>query len=417
MKKINLSLLLLLFLVFNLNSQVLTEWRNGRTGVYSETGLLKQWPEDGPKLLWSNDSLALGHSSVSVAHKTIYLTGKVDTMDVLFALELNGKLKWKTPYGKAWNASFPNSRSTPTIDGKKIYVSSGLGDIACIDAINGKIIWSVNAGEKFGAKFNAWGVAESLLIKDDMLFFSPIGKETTTVALNKNTGETIWKSKSISDSLAYVSPIMINYNNTDIIVNVGANNIFGVNASNGDIMWKYKYLEVNPPKEAWAPSINCTTPLYTNGHIYVNSGYNHVGAMFKLNEDASGVELAWVDSLIDTHHGGVVKVGNYIYGSNWINNGNGNWCCIEWETGKKKYETKWENKGSIIANDGMLYCYDEKRGNIALVKADPEKFEPISTFKIPNGKGPHWSHPVIKDGILYVRHGASLMVYDIKKKS
>ncbi len=414
MKKISLTFIFLSFIAFFSNSQVITEWRNGGTGVYSESGLLEKWPEGGPELLWHNDSIGGGHSSVSVAYETVYITGKVDTMDVLFALDLNGKLKWKTPYGKAWTESFPESRSAPTIESKKLYVSSGLGDIACIDAISGKILWSVDAAKKYGAKFNAWGVAESLLIKDDMLFFSPIGKETTTIALNKNTGELIWKSKSIGDSLAYVSPILVNYNNLDIIINVGASYLFGVNAANGNILWKYKYIELNPPKEWWAPSINCTTPLYEDGNIYINSGYNHVGAMFKMNENASDVELVWVDSLIDTHHGGVVKLGDYIYGSNWINNGNGNWCCIEWKTGKKKYETKWENKGSIIANDEMLYCYEEKRGNIALVKADPEKFEPISSFKVPYGKGPYWSHPVIKNGILYVRHGASLMAYNIK---
>jgi outer membrane protein assembly factor BamB len=177
-----------------------------------------------------------------------------------------------------------------------------------------------------------------------MLFFSPIGKETTTIALDKNTGELIWKSKSIGDSLAYVSPILVNYNHLDIIINVGANYLFGVNAANGDILWKYKYLELNPPKEWWAPSINCTTPLYEDGNIYINSGYNHVGAMFKMNENASEVELVWVDSLIDTHHGGVVKLGDYIYGSNWINNAKGNWCCISWKTGEAKYEAEWKLK-------------------------------------------------------------------------
>ena len=417
MRKLNLILVLLLFFSISSESQVITEWRNGRTGVYNETGLLKQWPEEGPKMLWHKDSLGVGHSSVSIAHETIYLTGKVDSMDVLFALDMNGKLKWKTPYGKSWNQSFPNSRSTPTIDGKKLYVSSGLGDIACIDAISGKVIWSLDAAKKYGAKLNAWGVAESLIIKDDMVFFSPMGGETTTIALNKNTGELIWKSKSIGDSLAYVSPILVNYNNIDMLINVGASRVFGVNVSNGKILWEHNYAEVHPPKQSWAPPINCTTPLFEDGNIYINSGYNHVGAMFKLNEEGNGVELAWVDSLIDTHHGGVVKLGDYVYGSNWINNGNGNWCCIEWKTGKKKYETKWENKGSIIANDGMLYCYDEKRGNVALVKADPEKFEPVSTFKVPYGKGPHWSHPVIKDGVLYIRHGGAIMAYNIKKKS
>ena len=417
MKRINLIVFFTFCAFLLVNSQVVSEFRNlGRTGVYNETGLLKQWPAEGPKLLWYNDSLPAGHSSVSIVNNTIYLTGKTDSMDVLIALDMNGKIIWQVPYGRAWDQSFPESRCTPTIEGNHIYVSSGLGDLAKIDAPSGKIIWTVKAGEKFKAHFNAWGVAESIIIKGDMLFFSPIGKETTTVALNKNTGETIWQSESIGDSLAYVSPILVNYNNIDMIVNVGASYIFAVNAENGKILWKFKYIELDPPKEDWAPSINCTTPLYSDGHIYVNSGYDHVGAMLKMNEDATAVELVYSDSLIDTHHGGVVKVGDYIYGSNWINNGNGNWCCIEWKTGKAKYETKWENKGSIIANDGMLYCYEEKRGNIALVKADPEKFEPISTFKVPYGKGPYWAHPVIKDGVLYVRHGGALMAYDIKNK-
>ncbi|NJO90782.1 MAG: PQQ-binding-like beta-propeller repeat protein [Chloroflexia bacterium] len=197
MKKIRLTLILLFFVAFSSNSQVLTEWRNGGTGVYSESGLLEQWPNEGPEMLWHNDTVGDGHSSASIAYETIYITGKVDSMDVLFALDMDGKLKWKTAYGKAWIESFPDSRSTPTIDNKKIYVSSGLGDIACIDAITGKILWSVNAAVKYRAKFNDWGVAESLLIKDDVLFFSPIGKETTTIALNKNTGEPIWKAKAL----------------------------------------------------------------------------------------------------------------------------------------------------------------------------------------------------------------------------
>ncbi len=416
MKKIKIIFSFLLLLSIRANSQVVTEWRNGGTGIYNEPDLLKEWPEKGPELLWFNDSLGSGHSSASIAYETIYTTGKEDSMDVLYALNLKGELKWKIPYGRAWNESFPKSRSTPTIDDKKIYVSSGMGDIASIDAISGKIIWSLEAAKKFKAKFNRWGVAESLIIKGDTVYFSPIGEETTVIALNKKTGDIIWKSKSIGDSLAYVSPILVNHNGIEMIISVGSVNIFAVNALNGSILWKFDYLKIKPENMDWDPIINCTTPVYEDGAVYVNSGYNHVGVRLNINEKGNEVELAWVDTILDTHHGGVVKLGNYIYGSNWINNGNGNWCCIEWDTGKLKYETKWENKGSIIANDGMLYCYDEKRGNLALVKADPEKFEPISTFKIPYGKGPHWSHPVIKNGILYVRHGEALMAYNLKVK-
>jgi len=137
--------------------------------------------------------------------------------------------------------------------------------------------------------------------------------------------------------------------------------------------------------------------------------------MFKLAEDASAVSLAWIDTVLDCHHGGVVLVDDYIYGSNWINNGTGNWCCIDWKTGKKMYEEFWNSKGSIVAADGMLYIYDEKKGNVGLVKANPQKFELASSFKVTQGKGPHWAHPVINKGVLYVRHGEFVMAYEIKK--
>jgi len=140
-----------------------------------------------------------------------------------------------------------------------------------------------------------------------------------------------------------------------------------------------------------------------------------VGAMFSLSAQAAAINLVWTDTLLDCHHGGVVLVDDHIYGANWIDNSRGNWCCIEWKTGIKSWEQKWQTKGSIIAADGLLYLYDEKNGNVGLLKPDPEKFDLISSFKITGGKGPNWAHPEIKDGILYIRHGDVLMAYDIRK--
>ena len=417
MKK-NLFVFLLFFVgMFSSSAQVITEWRNiGRTGIYNETGLLKQWPENGPELLWHNDSLPNGHSSAAIANETIYFTGIIDSTEYLVALDMKGKLKWKIPFGKAWTTSFPESRCTPTIEDNRVYVVSGWGEIACVNGKDGKIIWTKNAGKEFQPIYEDWGVSEALIIKGDKVYFSPIGKQTTTIALDKTTGKLIWKSESIGDSLAYVSPLLINYSGRNIIVSVGASQIFGIDADNGKALWKFNYLKINPTPIDWPPIINCTTPIYDNGKIYVTSGYNHVGVMLKLKPDVSGVELLWVDTVLDNHHGGVVKIGNYIYGSNWINNGTGNWCCIDWETGKVRYEEKWKCKGSIIANDNMLYCYEERTGYVGLVPVNPEKFEVISSFKAPFGKGPYWAHPVIKNGILYLRHGTSLMAYNIKAK-
>jgi outer membrane protein assembly factor BamB len=191
-----------------------------------------------------------------------------------------------------------------------------------------------------------------------------------------------------------------------------------VDASDGKILWKYDYASLRPEKglEIWpgAPFTNTITPLYHEGKIYITGGYEHVGAMFKLDDNGSAIHLLWIDSTLDCHHGGVVLVNGYIYGSNWISNASGNWCCIDWETGKTRYEEKWFTKGSIITADGMLYCYEEKNGNIGLVRATPEKFDLISRFRISEGRGPHWSHPVIGEGILYIRHGEVLMAFDLR---
>ncbi|WP_282014068.1 PQQ-binding-like beta-propeller repeat protein [Marinifilum flexuosum] len=394
--------------------RVFTEWRGpNRTGVYNETGLLKKWPEEGPKMLWHKDSIPVGYSSVAIAHNTIYLTGLIDSTDYLLAFDMDGNKKWQTPYGKGWDASFIDSRATPTIEDDRIYLSSGKGDVACVNALSGDINWKVNASEKFGGTFGTWGISESILLYKNMVYYTPCGDETTMVALDKMTGKTIWKSESLNDKPGYVSPLMINRNGKNQIVTIIEKNVFGVNPDNGKIEWKFDYGAYAGGK--WKANINTNTPLYKDGKIYVTNGYDHKSVMLNLNEDASGVELAYVDSLLDVHHGGAVLLDGYIYGANWVNNRMGNWCCLDWNTGEKMYETKWQTKGSIISAEGMLYCYDEKGGNIALVKADPNEFKIISEFKVPYGKGPHWSHLVIKDGVMYVRHENALMAYSIKE--
>jgi hypothetical protein len=162
--------------------------------------------------------------------------------------------------------------------------------------------------------------------------------------------------------------------------------------------------------------IMCVTPVFSNDNIYVTGGYNHGGVMINLADQGRKASVAWTDDVLDVHHGGVVLVNGYIYGANWLNNGNGNWCCIDWNTGKKMYEEHWKCKGSIISADGLLYMYDEKAGFIGLVRPDPEKFDLVSSFKVKSGSGPYWAHPVIHNGVLFMRHGEALMAYDIKEK-
>ena len=415
MKSILLSVLVSLMLLCSVHAQQISEWREkNRTGVSSETGLLKSWPTAGPTLLWSNLELAKGNSSVSFGNNAIYITGTADGNDILYALDMNGKMLWQTVMGRAWNQSYPESRATPTVEGNKVYTTSGFGDLACIDGTSGKVIWAYKGSEMNKGTYGMWGIAESLLIDGDKLYFTPGGPETMTMALNKTTGAVLWKSASLNDKPGYVSPILINYAGKKMIVNVSLGNVFAVDVSNGEILWK---VAIEKPAGFNWDLIMCVTPLYDNGMVYVTGGYGVGGMMVKIGEDGKSATVAWTDKVLGVHHGGVVLVNGYIYGSNWLNNADGNWCCIDWKTGEKKWEEHWNCKGSIISAEGMLYIYDEKRGNVGLLKASPEKFDLVSSFQVTQGNsGPFWAHPVVHNGVLYIRHSNALMAYDIKAK-
>ena len=412
MRNATLSIILFSMVSGVVGAQEISEWREeNRSGISAETGLLKSWPANGPSLLWSNIDLARGYSSVSFGNNKIYTTGNIGNDDILYALDLNGKILWQTIFGRSWTQSNPESRATPTVEGNRVYCTSGSGDLACIDGNTGKIIWSYKASELHKGTYGSWGIAESLLIDGDKVYYSPGGPETMTIALNKTTGKLIWKSASLNDKPGYVSPILITYAGKKMIINVSLGHVFAVDASNGEILWKVAHLA----RAGGRDLIKCVTPIFYNGRVYVTGGYDTGGMMVEIGKDGKSATTVWTDDVLDVHHGGVVLVNGYIYGSNWLNNGNGNWCCIEWNTGKKMWEEHWNNKGSIISAEGMLYIYDEKSGNVGLLRANPEKFDLVSSFQITQGSsGPFWAHPVIHNGILYIRHSNALMAYNIK---
>jgi outer membrane protein assembly factor BamB len=414
MKRMILVIIILSTVYSFAAAQKVSDWRpENRTGVSAETGLLKSWPEAGPKLLWSTLDLAKGFSSPSFGTNTIYITGIINNEDVLFALDGTGKILWKTTIGRSWTQSFPDSRATPTVDGNRVYSSSGMGDLACIDGTSGKLIWSYKGSEMNKGTYGSWGIAESLLIDGNKIFFSPGGPETMTIALNKETGNVVWKSESLNDKPGYVSPIIVNYAGKKMFINVSLGHVYGIDASNGNIMWSVAHT----PSSDGDDLIKCVTPLYKDGRVYVTGGYDTEGMMVEIAKDGKSAKVLWTDKLLDVHHGGVVLINGYIYGSNWINNGNGDWCCIDWNTGEKKWVEHWNCKGSIISAEGMLYIYDEKKGNVGLLKVNPEKFDLVSSFQVTQGNaGPFWAHPVIHNGILYLRHTNALMAYDIKAR-
>jgi outer membrane protein assembly factor BamB len=357
-------------------------------------------------MLWAVEGMGEGFSTISIANGLIYTTGTIDEKGWLFAVDLDGNLKWKQMHGSEWAGRHPGARGTPTIDGDKVYVIGGMGTVSCYEASTGEKKWTADPFKESDGMYGRYGIAESALIIGDKLICTPGGSKATMMALDKKTGQTIWASKSIGEKSAYCSPILIERGGTKLIVTMTESSIIGVDAEDGNLLWQYdceKYQ--GEPKD-----VNPNTPVYHDGSIYVTSGYEKGGAKLKLSKDGKKVESQeWVNLKLDCHHGGVVLVDGYIYGSNM----DGKWMCLNWADGEVMYEKRWLGKGSLTYADGMLYCYAE-RGTVALVKASPEDFNVISSFKVTKGDDEHWAHPVIYDGRLYIRHGNALIAYDIK---
>ena len=205
-----------------------------------------------------------------------------------------------------------------------------------------------------------------------------------------------------------MSPILVREGKKDLIVAHTADHVVGIGAAAGKVLWKYRI--------SAKYGVNANSPLYGHGGVDVSGGYDSGGVKLNLSDDGSRATEAWRDRTLDVHHGAMLLLGGYIYGSNWISNTSGNWVCLDYKTGKVMYETTFQNKGAVIWADGLMYCYIEQTGTMALVRPTPKKFDVISTFTVTKGDGPHWAHPAIADGVLYIRHGAALMAYDIKAK-
>ena len=406
--------LILSFLILPVFGQETAQWRGPlRNGIYPEKGLLKKWPETGPKLELQISGLGKGYSQPIVYKDIIYVTGiKKDTMDVLSAFDQKGNLLWDKVYGHSWAKSFPDTRCTPTVQNDKVYLVSGMGTVCCFDAKDGNILWSQDAQNQFKGNYLTWGIAESLLLTDQAVVYVTGGEETSVVAFDKLSGKLLWKTKSLGGARAYASSLLIERGGLKIILAQTANDFIGVNSITGEILWSF---DLRPyQKGDMGVGCNTNTPIYKDGEIFITSGYDHPATMFSLSEDGHSISLKWKNETMDTHHGGVVLIDGNLYGTSWISNAKGQWVSLNWESGMTNWVKDWFTKGSIIAADGLLYCYEEKGGNVALVQPDVSDFKIISTFKVAAGEGAFWAHPAIYNGKLYLRHGDILLIYNIK---
>ncbi len=376
-----------------------------RDGRSAEKGLLKQWPKDGPKALWSVEGIGQGFTHVSVASGAIYVTGLTGKEGILSAYTPDGELKWRANYGPEWSSSHPGARSIPTVSDGFVYVASGVGNLACVNAADGRPVWSLKLFDKYEAPQVQWGYAESLLVDGDRLLCTPCGKRATMVALNRKTGQPVWSSPALGQASSFCSPLLIEHAGSRMIVTMTENAVVAFSPEDGQLLWQYRYEN--------ARQNHPITPIYHEGILYVTSGYGKGAIGLQVAEDGRSVRQIWEQPRQDPVHGQAVLLDGHIFASSH-QKANGRWSCVDLKTGKLAWEAPGVGKGgSVISADGMLYCYSED-GAVGLVRPSTEKCEVVSIFKVTQGDGPHWAHLVVANGRLYVRHGDALVCYDVR---
>ncbi len=408
---INKPVSLLIFFILTACNEPLSisQWRGpNRDGIYPESQLLTSWPENGPEMKWSYEGLGAGHGNVGIGNNKLFICGMPDTTGVLFAFNLSGDLLWKKEYGEEWHTNYQGSRTTPTVIDELVYFESGQGVVFCYNGNSGELVWSLDILKKFSAENIQWGMAESLLVDGDLVFCTPGGIKNNIVALNRFDGSMVWTSEGSGQPAAYCSPILVNHNNTKLLVTMMAESIIGVDANTGEAYWSIEHKQSN--------KIHANTPVYYNGRIVCSSSSDKSDldgtVQIILSEDGKDAEVKWRNQKATNLMSGFILKDGFIYGSPYNKS---TWYCLNWDTGKTEYVSDAFDSGVIIYADGLFYCYGHK-GDMALVNANSQTLNVISSFKIPLGSKEHWAHPVINNGQLYIRHGNALMVYDISEK-
>lgn len=400
------------------------QWRGPRRdGISDEKGLLQEWPEGGPKLLWTAPDLGSGYSSPIITRGTIYITGDVGDELHVFALGLAGKLTWRSKNGRSWKGSFPGARGSCAFDDGRLYTINAHNRIACLDAADGKELWAVDLFQRFEGSNIAWAIAHAPLVDGPRVIVTPGGKKALMAALDKKTGETVWASEPLlferqakareADGPGYSSPILFELGGRRHLVSCSAHHVFGVDADTGKLLW--------------------TQPMLTRYEVIAITPALYKDCVFVTAPDAGGKllrmiveppvggasaprvrsEEVWTADL-DTCHGGVIALGDVLFGS-WYRHFDGPGC-IDALNGKTLQRTNELSMGSMVYADGRLY-YLAQRGTMALLKPDPNDFRIISRFQFADAKrSDAWAHPVVLDGRLYLRYHDKLACYDVKAR-
>jgi outer membrane protein assembly factor BamB len=388
------------------------QWRGpNRDGLSTDHGLLKDWPKEGPPLLWKTTGLGAGFSGVSVSGPRIYTMGdKGDANYVLGLSRAEGKILWSARLGKAgapgWGG-FAGPRATPTVDGELVFALGQFGDVICVKAQDGTAVWRKHLTTDFGGPLMEWGFSESPLVDGEQVLFTPGGPNGTVVALNKQTGDLIWQTKDWTDNAHYSSIILAEIDGVRQYIQLTDKSLAGVAPKDGKLLWKV----ARKGSTAVIP-----TPIYADRQVYVSSGYGTGCNLFKVAKGSPFTATqVYANKVLENHHGGVVKLGEFLYGYSE----NKGWTCQNFKSGVAQWQEKTKlGKGSLVYADGCFYCREEaENGVVALVEASPTGYVEKGRFTPPDRSGKQsWSHPVVVGGKLYLRDQDVLLCYDVQAK-
>lgn len=394
--------LLILFLASPVAAEDWPQFRGtNRDGISPEKGLLDKWPEGGPKLLWRCDALGAGYSSAAVVGDRIYTAGTKGGQAVVFALDTGGEVLWEKPIGRTGGGGYAGPRSTPTVEGDRLWVLGDDGDLACLSTGDGEVVWSKNVLREYGAGNITWRLAESPLIDGDRVICQPGGK-ASMVALDKATGKEVWAAAPVDPLTGYSSAVVVETKRLRQIVGHSASHVFGVRAEDGELLW-------TAPQEN-RHKVNATSVVSDDGIVFSSCGYGQGSQALRLavSGGKARVEQAWTNRDLDDHFGGVVLLKGVVYGTP----SRGSLMALKLGNGAVGFRSREVGKSSIIYADGKLYCQNH-HGPVQLV--NPANGGVISSFtETPAVPKQLWAHPAIADGVLYIRNGGTLKAFAIK---
>ncbi len=379
--------------------------RQGRSG---ETGLLRQWPDDGPAKLWAAAGLGAGHSSPVIVGGHVYVAGLLEETGYLFAFDGEGKPLWKVPYGaEDPKVQFPGPRATPTVAGDRVYMTSSGGRLVCVEGKDGAEVWAVELLERFGVekKKGSWGVCESVLVDGDHVIVCP-GGDVAMAALDRSTGATVWKTEGADLPASYSSPALMKRAGRTIVIAVLDGAIVGVDRADGKLLWQHPFK--SKASEA------CVSPVI-EGDLVFTAARRTGGTVIEVAADGTTATEKWITpGKFDIRIGGAVCVDGHLYGTG--THQRVRLVCVEMATGDVVWQAADIEEGSVIAADGLIFWYRPRDAEIAMLRADPTGPKLGGRFVIGEESKGHYSHLAISDGRLYVRHGEQLLCFDVRGK-